>query len=161
MNPDIKSIFDYWNSKPNHCRWKKWRVIVPVMEKAVSMWLKRGYTVEYMKETIDNFYNARITPGNWWHDEFKKKWSIAIFFGGGIKKDQMNCFRFTPEEFEMEDMWTPQYKSRTRTESIKRARRAEEVRQKAESYGDYIRENRDNEKALSHFTDDVIREALR
>jgi len=113
----INQVFDHWNSKPKHPKWRHHSKITTKMTNAISERLQE-WSADDLCEMIDNFYlcktdkRFKINRNNDW-----PKWTLSEFFtrGCGGKDDKgLRCEWFAPEEFDEERQYTDSYRKQLR-----------------------------------------------
>lgn len=111
----IQQVYDHWNSKPKHFKWKTHGKLTTKMTSAITDRLE-NWTVEDLCGMIDNFYTCktdeRFTIN---HNAKWPKWTLSMFLTRGIKEGDLRCEWFEDEEFDEERWYTDKFKEVRRT----------------------------------------------
>lgn len=107
----VKEIFDYWNAKKVRGNaWKGCSEITPNIAKAITNWLKEGYTVKHLTDALDNYALILLNSDYTW----TYAWSIYELFTRGKKWDRTDkqLYRFLANNFQAIDYMTESAKRR-------------------------------------------------
>ena len=143
----INQVFQRWNDKPKHHKWRHHSKITTKIANAISQRLQE-WSADDLCEMIDNFYLCKTDKRFTIYSNHKwPKWTLSEFFtrGCGGRDDKgLRCEWFAPEEFDEERWWTDTY--RKQRMERRRQPRQEEVIEIAETpdYEQLALDNPDN-----------------
>ena len=122
----VQQVYDHWNGKPKHFKWKTHGKLTSKMATAITDRLN-NWTSDDLCGMIDNFYTCKtddrftICKNAKW-----PKWSLSMFFTRGVKDSDLRCEWFEDEEFDEERWYTDKYKE-GRTKQRQATRSAEQA----------------------------------
>jgi hypothetical protein len=161
----IQQVYDHWNSKPKHHKWKRHQKLTTKMTSAISDRLC-NWTVEDLCGMIDNFYMCKTDKRfKIYHNHDWPKWSLSVFFTRGCTDGDgkgLRCEWFEAEEFDEYGKFTDKYKQLQRDRNAKSREQDDKVNKKIDEYSGWILEKSIDEiKASRQWRDPDFREAVK